>query len=546
MQREIDEMESDRRRLLAAGGDPAKVNATVMFRHDAKVKASFNHKAYGCKHAFEKNKPTRWFRGGAGPLARARSFVAAVNRDRGERDPTFLFAHDFPVRRKGNELVVKVFCALTPWDFLKSLAPLEHDKRASAERIFRENKLPAPDTEDAEETGVALHPWPCSSLYTFRPEKYDHGDYAMTIDVDGKHMLSRDEIEAKAPAAATRVKDLFEKGGEGEPYLKSIGDALKELVRERFAYEGEAWVSWHASNGWKPSWRGYLVGPMFKNLGSAREFARKLYVPTLRARFPWFREGVVDDAVYSRNGHDRCLGSAKFELDQREEMRFLQPNPIVGLTDGQLCDLFAACPNEYVLVVTGLAYARNFDGAYLELAARPEGKRPRLEPARRKKHKREKRTREGAVAVAVVERLLAERDRAGETIRGGSARKFSWSGDVEKIEWKSSIKVEVLLRAAQHEHFCVFRLGGKRHQNGGKQMMRLTVNLLTRRVTLDQKCFSCSPYTYRTITDREDEDVAAAFDEEAVDGFDVFDAGRAPGASTPRNFEDFGLDISFV
>ena len=286
------EVEKELARLLALGADRAKALTTAMFFHDPRVLDAFGHKNYGFKSkggrqnnlfASRKNgNPTRWFRGSTPqtpkPLKRAQDRLEAVRDRAAGEDPLFVFAHDFPVQFQNNPVrqIVKIYGLLSPWDFLWSLSRTEHVKQKATEKVFLAGAPRAASQLSPEELecGERLDAWPCSSLYTFRPFDDARGDYAFTVDVDGKYCMSEEDRAAKNETVAKRVIAEFEGTGEKEPRLRAIGEALKRLVRTTFAYEGPAYVSWHRSTGWKPSWRGYLVGPTFLSLRVAKSFVQ--------------------------------------------------------------------------------------------------------------------------------------------------------------------------------------------------------------------------------------------------------------------------------
>jgi hypothetical protein len=115
-------------------------------------------------------------------------------------------------------------------------------------------------------------------------------------------------------------------------------------------------VSWHKSIGWKPSWRGYVVGAIFKNTSQAKQFLLQEVLPKLQSgEYPWFAKDVFDISSY-QSGVDRCIGSAKLMVDEPDQMRFLDTSPLEHVSDLILTAIFHRCPNEYLVTVLGWIY----------------------------------------------------------------------------------------------------------------------------------------------------------------------------------------------
>ena len=504
--------EKELARLLALGADRAKALTTAMFFHDPRVLDAFGHKNYGFKskgprqnNLFVNRKngnPTRWFRGStpqtAKPLKRAQERLEALRDRPAPGDPLFLFAHDYPVQFQNNPVrqIVKIYGLLSPWDFLWSLSRTEDVKQKATEKVFLAGapRAAAHLSPEELECGERLDAWPCSSLYTFRPFDDARGDYAFTVDVDGKYCMSEEDRAAKNETVAKRVIAEFEGTGEREPRLRVIGETLKRLVRAAFGYEGPAYVSWHRSTGWKPSWRGYLVGPTFLSLRVAKAFVLGRLLPALAEEHPsWFAEGVVDEAAYGR-GQDRCLGSAKLELGRGVDMRFLQISPLEGSSDPHLVNLFYAHPNEYILTVTGLMYRPDFSGNFLGEHGGAVEACPRKRVAGERKRRDVTRDVAPGSAAALVGEILHEE---------GLLARPAWGGHLEQAVELAPGKVALHLRAGEADTACVFKkAAGGAHASGGKMVFRLVLDTRVSEATLSQKCYSCNPKSFERVATR--------------------------------------------
>lgn len=515
------------------GCDPCKAWATGLFYHDPVVKMTFVHKGIGIQNLKNKDpcmkkfmdehvKPldrkhgTLWFCGKGSKFAAEeilkKSYDALfvldkdVDVDMARHFSGFVVAHDCPTVRRHEEdgtytfvcdetkktQGTKMYGIMSPWQFLAHLNQEEWTRKQMTRELLLQKPVKSVMKCD---TGTALNRWFCTSLYNPRFSK-NHGDYAFTIDVDGKHCMTKNEIEEMNETAAKRVIHYFEKETEeGPPRLANITNALKICAQEAFANHDALTfhISWHKSSGWKPSWRGYAVGLVFSNIDDAKAFMQKKVVPYLALNHEWYNEGIVDASTYC-SGFDRCLGSAKFEVDINVEMRYLQMQPLFQLTDKYLVDLFQKCPNEYVLRCLGMIYAKDFK-SFVQLH---ESVHAGFEGAKKKKwngvqnisRKSVKLSpSEDARIVTLVSNVLREKNFISE----------DWNGYIEKIIAPTeNDKGSITVRAVGNSTFCIFKHHSRcrPHENtNGKQKFCLKLPKLNADdksvATLNQKCFAC-------------------------------------------------------
>jgi len=365
--------------LIEKGLDIRKAWSTILFHTaDSPINASFKHKYYGFLkrkdgdirfHQHVTNAPVRWFRtkhNGVGPRDRA------IKRERNIREKligweqwgthaSLIMAHDIATFRSNKEGGAKDFCLVSPWQMLNTFTQSEDKQNAKTRKsISYQKQLMQPaDTAFEEEwldNGQPLSEWPCCSLYNSRCDAdvtiaEDKREYFLTLDIDGKHACSTEEVQNKA---CNDVIRLFEQSSNGNTArLCVIGDAVKEAFRD---YGLDVSVSWHKTLGWKPSWRGYVVGAIFQNPGQAKQFVSERVIPKLPLEEnPWLVDGVFDLSSYN-TGVDRCIGSAKLTVKRPDDMRFLDTSPMESVSDAYLMSVFFKCPNEYLLTVMGWIY----------------------------------------------------------------------------------------------------------------------------------------------------------------------------------------------
>lgn len=441
-------------RLVNEGLDPRKVWTTRLFYSQASsVRVFFGHAGYGIAnnaravdHAFHDHitkEPTRWFRGKAkerdaetGVVKTVTSKVRAQLRERARREEiseglrgdsvaawsramqfhqSLILAHDMVVRtddavvdpskKKMKEGGPKMFCLASPWQALYRISRKRQNDGVAADvsklksvRSASSNLSSAAWTE----LGQPLADWPACSLYNPRFDELNETgarEYFFTLDVDGANAVPPrdDETVDEYRERCADVISEFE-NARGSDRLPLITE-LTEKIREGFGTVTNRTirVSWHKTIGWKPSWRAYVVGVVFRDIDYAKHFVHSVLVPLcaplIHARFPpvddehaSLIDGVMDVGNTYGVGFDRCLGMAKLVSDDPACMRFLEVKPMDRFSDPSLVSMFSACPNEYVLSVLGWMYPRTLDanGApedptalFLEYAHSLErGKRP--------------------------------------------------------------------------------------------------------------------------------------------------------------------------
>lgn len=371
--------------------------------------------------------PTRWFRGKkkeidpeTGNATTVTSKVRAQLRERARReeiveglrvDPlvwgramqfhqSLVLAHDMVVARDGRddrekktkktkEGGPKMFCLASPWQALYRISRKRQNDGVSADvaklRTVRSasSSLGCPTYD---EVGQPLVDWPACSLYNSRfDEMNERGsrEYFFTLDVDGANAVApiEDETVDAYRERCARVIAEFERGsssghGDDAPDGRRLPllAELTEKIREGFASitNRTVRVSWHKTIGWKPSWRAYVVGVVFRDVDYAKHFVHAVLAPMcaplIHSRFPPANDehaamidGVMDVGNTYGVGFDRCLGMAKLVSDDPGSMRFLEVKPMDRFSDSSLVATFNACPNEYILSVLGWVYPRTLD-----------------------------------------------------------------------------------------------------------------------------------------------------------------------------------------
>ena len=372
--------------------------------------------------------PTRWFRGKteerdatSGVVRKVSSKVRAQIRERARRKEIFdglredpdawaraaqfhqslVLAHDMVVRRDGGDDALgaddvdekktkktkkmkeggpKMFCLASPWQALYRISRKRQNDGVSVDVSKLKSVRSASSSLSSaawNELGQPLTDWPACSLYNSRfDELNDVGsrEYFFTLDVDGANAVSprEDETVDRYRERCADVIAEFEnpRGSERLPLLTE----LTEKIREGFAAVTNRTirVSWHKTIGWKPSWRAYVVGVVFRDIDYAKHFVHDVLVPLcaplIHGRFPpvddehaALVDGVMDVGNTYGVGFDRCLGMAKLVSDDPSSMRFLEVKPMDRFSDPSLVSTFSACPNEYVLSVLGWMYPRTLD-----------------------------------------------------------------------------------------------------------------------------------------------------------------------------------------
>ena len=370
------DLHSELKELVDRGLDVRKSWHTVLFHaNGTSVNAGFKHKHYGyqftkkdVESAFHKHvvsDPTYWFRGsGSRDRAIAREHQlrenVPVSLSAVQVHQSLVMAHDvsMPIGVEGGP---KDFFLASPWQILNTLSKEGGDVDKTKRSISSQKGISSPKgpyfKPEWKEDGQPLAPWPCCSMYNSRCDANvgvsdDKREYFFTIDLDGKHCCDEESLAAKDCCA---VINTFERTVEGAPgILRVIGETMKQAFSE---LEMPVNVSWHKSIGWKPSWRGYVVGAFFKNPSDAKIFVRDFVMPKLMSEQnnAWYSEGLFDLSSYGV-GLDRCIGSAKLITANPNDMRFLNPSPLEGVSDQSLVDIFHKCPNEYLLTVLGWIY----------------------------------------------------------------------------------------------------------------------------------------------------------------------------------------------
>lgn len=421
------------KKLVNDGLDPKKVWTTRLFYSQASsVRAFFGHAGYGIANSARSVDPkfydhvtagaTRWFRGktkrkdpasGSGKTVtskvraqlRERAQRNAILEDRAHRDPlaaardmqfhqSLVLAHDMVVSRdeptrenanasakkKTKEGGPKMFCLASPWQALYRISRKRQNEGVSGDvQKLKSVRSASSSTSSAawNEEGQPLTDWPACSLYNPRfDELNDRGarEYFFTLDVDGANALVPVEDET-VDAYRGRCADVIAEfeSARSSDRLPLLAE-LTEKIREAFGSvtNRTVRVSWHKTIGWKPSWRAYVVGVVFRDIDYAKHFVHSVLVPLcaplVHARFPpvddehaGLVDGVIDCGNTFGTGFDRCLGMAKLVSEDPGSMRFLEVKPMDRFSDTSLVSTFSACPNEYVLSVLGWMYPRTLD-----------------------------------------------------------------------------------------------------------------------------------------------------------------------------------------
>ena len=420
-------------RLVNEGLDPRKVWTTRLFYSQASsVRVFFGHAGYGIAnnaravdpefHDHITKEPTRWFRGKAkerdavtGVVKTVTSKVRAQLRERARReeiseglggDPvawsramlfhqSLVLAHDMVVRddavaggadssttkkKKMKEGGPKMFCLASPWQALYRISRKIQNGGVAADVSKLKSVRSASSSLSSaawNESGQPLADWPACSLYNPRFDEMNETgarEYFFTLDVDGANAVPPrdDETVDEYRDRCADVIAEFENAKRSDR-LPLITE-LTEKIREGFASvtNRTVRVSWHKTIGWKPSWRAYVVGVVFRDIDYAKHFVHSVLVPLcaplIHARFPpvddehaSLIDGVMDVGNTYGVGFDRCLGMAKLVSDDPGSMRFLEVKPMDRFSDPSLVSMFSACPNEYVLSVLGWMYPRTLD-----------------------------------------------------------------------------------------------------------------------------------------------------------------------------------------
>jgi len=497
--------------MVRRGFDERKSWTTVQFYEEGSAThQAFNHDYYGLKKKGKdscsfvehvQQGPALWFRGsrpgGLPPGRRIRQReqqLFAEAKEKGETalltHPSLVMAHDIfnKNQKEGQEGGAKDFLLVSPWQFLSTL---KYSNNANAEISFKTFQcarilsVQSPNFERTwEADGQPVRDWPRCSLYNSRCDSTQEDDkqhYFLNIDIDGKHCMTDDETKRKD---GKRVMGLFEEGHEGqESRLKIIGFFVKQAFGE-LGFDVQ--VTWHKSIGWKPSWRGYAVGAVFKRPSDAKQFMRDMVISKLKIDYACWCDSedqwskILDDSPYCA-GVDRCLGSAKLDSHNQSGMRFLNTSPVEGVSDTPLLKQFHKCPNEYVLKCLGWIYPREcIDAVKNVFVEMPRSTKP---PKRK--------TLAAATDVAfavngsreveeVISRSLA-RDNLAENWTGGQSVRFS-------DKW-------VEMRPAPGSMYCVYLEGGSHNSDPSKMVFRVEFNAendLRGIHWLKQRCYSCN------------------------------------------------------
>ena len=413
------------RRMVSEGYEAKRAWTTALFfTEGSPARTLFNHKGYGIvtsnklresvsgfyEHVV--HSPSVWFSGPKETQPKKRMLSCAKATFEGwhdlDRPPTDLvrdalfrltspFAHDSRCggssrgfvssaggkkskkRRAAAEGGPKMFFLASPWQMLKAIPRAGSDRDQSMKAI---GNVKWPGNKSCEgnvafdeawmEKGQPVLPYPTCSTYAMRsdetlPTNGKH-EYFFTLDVDGINALSTEQEKGGSEtrdALCERVIAVFQNSQSSDaPALLSL---LSDILTRTFERVGgvKVAVSWHKTFGYKPSWRAYVVGAMFRDNYEAKAFVNdELKDECLQM----FREHlpdpfnasnrldkIVDCGTYV-DGWDRCLGSAKLNTGDPTKMRFLQVNPLTGMSNPSLVSLFNECPNRYLLTVLGWMY----------------------------------------------------------------------------------------------------------------------------------------------------------------------------------------------
>jgi hypothetical protein len=496
--------------LIRSGISPTRIRDSALFyglAGDDEVKKAFGHRNYGCnkrgvsKEFIEQVEgPTFWFRGNSKleeakkPLLRAEHFVSSFPTE----ERKIIFQHDIAFKeydaeknewrlRNPAETCSKVFVVCSPWQFLHTLGTPTETKKTKAVSLFGKSAIMNPSSPQYNNTwfieGQPLYggAWPSCSLYAPR---YDNmfPEYFLTIDVDGKVCMTPDEMTERNGA---RVTMHFEENG----VLEQITTMVKTLLGTSFN-DMTCHVSWHRSIGWKPSWRAYVVGPIFSNILVAKHFVTTKLIPALREE-KWWKEDLVDDRTFQK-GFDRCIGSAK--LDTEQDMRFLDQHPL-EISDNRLKEMFIRCPNEYTLRCLGLILPENYLTTTSEvvLLDSPEVKASAVAVRTAKRPSLTGLSVNDSLVSEIVQKTLKENEFIEEVA--------DWEGSNVSV-YRDDLKYVVQIRAVNSSVFCAFKecekdrngkltksQNSKPHTGSGKQIFKIFAT--TEKAVLRQSCFNC-------------------------------------------------------
>jgi hypothetical protein len=398
------------RRLIADGFEAKRAWATALFYTvGSPVEILFNHKDYGVRTGARSkdvtpgfvdhvtNGATTWFAGAKATRPKERmlahsklTFEAWHNLSRPAQELVedalnllaLSFAHDSRcggargaaagAKKVASEGGPKMFFMASPWQMLNTIPQGGKWRDRSIKQIGNVAWPGAHNYEEAWlQTGQEMKAYPTCSAYVMRSEETIPADtnheYSFTLDVDGINALTKQEEKTdklvRDELCEQVVRCFQENRGDVEPAILVL---LTDILVDTFGRLGASVsVSWHKTIGYKPSWRAYVVGAAFRDNYDAKAFVehelKDRCLQMFRERLPEpFRNSdrlnsIVDCGTYG-DGWDRCLGSAKLNSCNPEEMRFLHVKPLTSLTDPMLLALFNDCPNRYILTVLGWVY----------------------------------------------------------------------------------------------------------------------------------------------------------------------------------------------
>lgn len=394
------------RKMVAEGYEAKRAWTTsLFFTEGSPVRTLFSHNRYGISTSAKVKElvpllyehvvhtPTLWF---SGPketrpkerlLAHTKStFESWHDLDRPAEELVrdalckllYPFAHDSKCASgsgKGGEVKKnpeggpKMFFNASPWQMLNAI-------HRSGDSIKSIGNVSWPSHQGYNkawmENGQPVLPYPTCSVYAMRSDEtlsdVEKHEYFFTLDVDGINALSKEQEKGSKQTRdelCEQVINIFQKnnGDDAPPILSRLTRILTQCFGKMT--DMPIAVSWHKTIGYKPSWRAYVVGVAFRDNYDAKAFVHdelknaclQMFEDTLPE--PFVRSGrldkIIDCGTYS-DGWDRCLGSAKLNSQNPTQMRFLQPNPLVNISDPSLVSLFNECPNRYLLTVLGWMY----------------------------------------------------------------------------------------------------------------------------------------------------------------------------------------------
>jgi len=273
--------------------------------------------------------------------------------------PTTAVAHDLPPcknnARKNN---AKFYMLMSAWQLMAAWGvPFERRREHGLAEmkdgaVLSPNRRTPADLQDAR-SGAMRGRWPTCSVYTFR-----ENTVIMNVDVDAVYLMTDEERSANKQAmaateASERVRARFECPRDG--CLAQLRDAILEAwaqCPETQRACADPVVGVHSSSGYKPSYRLFVVGPVFRTSGDVGHFVDRHLMPVV-SKLEWFREGIIDTGNYSPSGIDRALGMAKAETGK---MRVMSPEPMRDISPVAYA-LYSACPNRYVAICASLIYS---------------------------------------------------------------------------------------------------------------------------------------------------------------------------------------------